>query len=220
MKKTIILLSALLIASVFSGCFHQHTWKAASCYNPRTCIACGTTEGIRLEHDWSSATCLASKHCTRCGKKEGVPLGHTWSEGSATTPRICQRCNEMEPLTLPKSGQVFIGSDLYTGSELSIQCSTSESCYIKLKDSSGIDVFSFFVRAGSSVTVPVPAGYYYVYFSYGNEWYGTEHLFGPDTTYAKDDEIVDFENYTCSYTLEPVLQGNFSETPVNENEFK
>ena len=126
----------------------------------------------------------------------------------------------MQPLSLPKNGQVFIGNDLYRESERSIKSSSGESCYIKLKGSSGVDVFSFFVRAGCSVTVSVPSGYYYVYFSYGKEWYGTEYLFGPNTTYAKDDELLDFKNYTWEYTLEPVYNGNFSETPVDEDEFK
>ena len=209
MKKTFIL-SALLMACLFSGCTHQHVWEEASCYSPKTCIECGETEGTIAEHHWSSATCLSPKQCTECGKTEGKSRGHSWSSGSATTPRICKKCNEMEPLALPYSGQVFIGEDLYRESELTIKSSSFESCYIKLKGSSGIDVFSFFVRAGTSVTVTVPSGYYYVYFSYGNEWYGTEYLFGPDTTYAKDDELLDFKNYTWEYTLQPMYNGNFS----------
>lgn len=218
--KKILIFSTLLIACLFSGCTHQHVWKEASCYSPKTCIECGETEGTVAEHHWSSATCLTPKQCTECGKTDGKSLGHSWSSGSATTPRICQKCNEMEPLALPYSGQVFIGEDLYRESELTIKSSSLESCYIKLKGSSGIDVFSFFVRAGTSVTVSVPSGYYYVYFSYGNEWYGTKYLFGPDTTYAKDDELLDFENYTWEYTLQPVYNGNFSETPIDESEFK
>lgn len=211
---------AMLIACLFSGCAHQHTWKEASCFSPKTCIECGETEGTVAAHSWSSATCLKPKECTKCGKTEGDPSGHSWTEGSATTPRICEICNEMEPLALPKSGQVFIGSDLYRGSELKISSSSYESCYIKLKGSSGEDVFSFFVRAGTSVTVPVPAGYYYVYFSHGSEWYGEEYLFGPNTKYSKDDELMDFESFTWEYTLQPVIDGNFSETPIDEEEFK
>lgn len=247
MKSRILFIAMFLLVtcSIF-GCSHQHEWESASCFSPKTCIKCGETEGtvakhvwtpatcqspsrckkcgktegVEAEHTWSPATCFVPKTCTKCKKTEGVALGHSWSKGSSTTPRICYRCNEMEPLSLPNSGQVFIGKDLYRGSELSIKSKTTESCYIKLKGSTGIDVFSFFVKAGTSVTVSVPNGYYYVYFAYGDEWYGTEYLFGSDTTYTKDDELLDFKNYTWEYTLEPVINGNFSETPIDEDEFK
>lgn len=219
-SKIFFLVCIVLIVCSFSGCEHEHVWEDASCFSPKTCIKCGETEGVVAGHRWASATCSAPKKCIQCGKTEGDPLGHSWSKGSATTPQICEICNDMKPLALPKNGQIFIGGDLYRYSELSIKSSTDKSCYIKLKGSSGVDVFSFFVRAGCSVTVAVPSGYYYVYFSYGEEWYGTEYLFGPDTAYAKDDELLDFKNYTWEYTLEPVSNGNFSETPIDEDEFK
>ena len=110
-------------------------------------------------------------------------------------------------------------ADLELTSELTIRSASGESCYIKLKDSAGNDVFSFFVRAGDSITVAVPSGYFYVFFAYGDEWYGPESLFGPDTTYGKDDELCDFENYTWEYTLYPTYDGNFSETPISADEF-
>ncbi len=235
-----------LISCFLTGCFHQHDWRDASCFSPKTCIDCGVTEGEPLEHAWNEADCENPMICIRCGKTEGDKLGHNynpatcvspmkcnncgdtvgeksehdWTNGSKDSPRICNYCNVMEPLPFPKSGQVFIGSDLYRGSELSIVSSTTKSCYIKLKGTTGNDVFSFFVRAGESITVDVPRGNFYVYFSYGNDWYGPEYLFGDHTTYAKDDEICDFENYTWSYELTPIYDGNFSETPVSEEEFK
>ena len=43
--------------------------------------------------------------------------------------------------------------------------------------------------------------------------------FGDDTVYSKDDELVDLENYSCTYTLYPVKDGNFSLTPTSEDEF-
>lgn len=222
MKKRILFAFIYLAFFVFvlSQCAHQHKWEDASCFSPKTCIECGETEGTPRGHNWIEASCQEPKHCIECGKTEGEPIEHTWSDGTETEPRVCKICSTMEPLAIPENGQVFIGSDLYKSSELSIISSTERSCYIKLKGSSGIDVFSFFVRAGSSVTVPVPAGHYYVYFSYGDEWYGTEHLFGPETTYAKDDELHDFKNYKWEYTLKPIYDGNFSETPIDEEEFK
>jgi hypothetical protein len=125
----------------------------------------------------------------------------------------------MEPLKSPENGEILLGKNIYCNSELTIRSSTSEACYIKLKNSNGYDVFAFFVRPGSTATVSVPDGYYYVYFAYGNDWYGTEYIFGSETTYAKDDKLLDFENYTWSYTLYPSIGGNFTETPISADEF-
>ena len=223
MKKVlpIIVLLISLISIVFiSGCEHEHNWIDPTCYSPKTCIKCEATEGYPAPHAWVEATCIRPKHCAFCGITEGGALGHDWSEEAFDIPSQCYNCGELSPLVLPYSGQVFIGKDLYRGSEIKITSNTTQSCYIKLKGSSGIDVFSFFVRANSTVTVDVPQGYYYVYFSYGDDWYGTEYLFGEKTTYAKDDELLDFENYTWEYTLTPVVGGNFSETPIDAEEFK
>ena len=211
---------AIIFICIFIATYHEHSWLDATCFAPQTCKDCGETSGEPRGHVWIDATCLVEKHCADCGKTEGKALGHSWTTGSATEAKKCRKCGEMIALALPQSGRVFIGKDLYCGSEISITSSTHEACYIKLKSSSGMDVFSFFVRAGDSITVPIPSGYYYVYFSYGTTWYGTKELFGPETTYAKDDELLDFENYTWEYTLTPSYGGNFSETPIDAEEFK
>ena len=44
-------------------------------------------------------------------------------------------------------------------------------------------------------------------------------MFGEDTVFSKDDEMLDFTECGWEYTLQPVYDGNFSETPSNENEF-
>lgn len=229
----------------FEGDVTEHTWIKATCMKPKHCTTCGTSEGDIIEHTWVNATCTKAMHCTMCGASEGDVAEHTWIDatcikpkhckicketvgntvdhnwtaGDINNPKVCIYCSEMIPLELPQSGQVFIGSDMYRYSELSIDSSSNESCYIKMKNVMGDDIFSFFVRAGDSVTVQVPSGYFYVYFSYGKEWYGTEHIFGPDTQYAKDDELLDFKNYTWEYTLYPTTNGNFTETPIDPEEF-
>ena len=195
MKKRIlsIVLAVVCFSGLLTGCAHEHVWADASCFSPETCISCGETVG--------------------------EPLGHRWVDATETTPRMCTECGEMEAFQLPKTGQVFLGANLRRDSELTIEGGSDRSCYIKLKGTTGKDVFSFFVRAGESITVAVPKGYYYVYFSYGTEWYGPEYLFGDGTVYAKDDEICDFENYVWTYTLYTSANGNFTETPISADEF-
>ena len=36
---------------------HEHDWKAADCYNPKTCSICGVTEGDPLEHNVVDGKC-------------------------------------------------------------------------------------------------------------------------------------------------------------------
>ena len=131
---------------------------------------------------------------------------------------MCNRCGEMEPMQLPQTGTVYLGNGLSRGSEITINAS-DQSAYIKLKNASRNDVFAFFVRANTTTTVEVPAGEYYVYFACGDKWFGTKYYFGSETSYFKDSQLIDFSQYTITYTLYKVTYGNFSETPVSEDEF-
>ena len=195
-----------------------HSWTAATCTKPKTCSVCGATQGSPLAHSWVAATCTKPKKCSVCGKIEGNSLDHNWSKETLTSPSTCSRCGKMRPMSTPKTGQVYISSDLYCSSELTINAS-SESVYVKLKNSSGKDVFSFFARANQTTTVSVPSGNYRVYFAHGTDWYGPKYCFGDATSYSKDNELLDFNSYTYTYTLYSVTDGNFSETPVDKNEF-
>jgi hypothetical protein len=119
----------------------------------------------------------------------------------------------------PLNGEILSGYDDYEGSELTIKSSSNESYVVKLKDIYDEEVMCFYVRAGATVTVGVPAEEMYVYFASGDVWYGMNDLFGNETSYSMDDELKDFENYTYEYTLYPVSNGNFSETPIDAEDF-
>lgn len=128
--------------------------------------------------------------------------------------------SDLSPVSEPRSGEILSGVEDYYGSAITISASGGESCVVKLKTPSGITRLSFYVRAGDTVTVGVPCEYLYVYFASGSTWYGTEHLFGKRTSYSMDDELLDFSEGTWKYTLYPVSSGNFSETPIDADEFK
>jgi len=113
-----------------------------------------------------------------------------------------------------------IASENTDGPNITVTAPNTESCVVKLKTRSGITRLAFYVRAGETVTVGTPNEYLYVYFASGGTWYGEDHLFGARTSYTMDDEICDFVNYSWEYTLVPVSDGNFSETPIDEEEFK
>lgn len=125
----------------------------------------------------------------------------------------------LTPVSEPKSGAILSGIEVYDESEITITASGEESCVVKLKTSSGVTRLSFYVRAGDTVTVGVPAECLYVYFASGDTWYGWSNLFGEYTSYSMDDEMCDFSRYTLEYTLYPVNNGNFSETPIDASQF-
>lgn len=246
MKKKIAF--AFLIAGflfVLSGCGCRHEWLPADCVNPQRCALCGKEEAAALGHFWLEATCTTPKNCSLCGLEQGSApghrwvdetcttpricsrcgvesagaLGHAWVEETKTTPKMCTRCREAEPMAMPKSGQIFIGKKQSGQTNLTIKCSTSESYYVKLKNSSMEDIFSFFVPAGETVSISVPKKNCYVYFASGRDWYGPELLFGKSTSYSKDNELIDFGSYAITYTLIPTTYGNFSETPISADAF-
>ena len=80
-------------------------------------------------------------------------------------------------------------------------------------------MISLYVRAGETAEIYVPSGYYYVYFAHGTDWYGPTHIFGPDTQYSKDEELVDFINNSWTYEFRRSQFGNFTDKPVSASEF-
>ncbi len=132
-----------------------------------------------------------------------------------------QMTKKSAPIAIPEpvSGHVLAGVRAFDGSTLTVTASSNASCVVKLKTIEGINRMSFYVRAGDTVTVTVPTKSLYIYFASGKTWYGNEYLFGENTRYFKDDELIDFSKYTMEYTLVPVDNGNFQQTPIDADEF-
>ena len=119
------------------------------------------------------------------------------------------------------SGTILSGKEYNKGSKITVTADWGADHVVLLKDTTGKEIVSFYVRAGDTVTIGVPAESLYVYFARGTEWhgYGKGLMFGDNTVYTKDDTIQDFSQYTYEYKLYPVNNGNFSEAPSNEKEF-
>lgn len=131
-----------------------------------------------------------------------------------TTPKI-----ELLPQAEPSSGTVLGGSTTDNESEITVTAPYNSSCVVKLKNTQEITKIIFYVRAGETVTVKVPADFLHVYFASGDTWYGPKHLFGENTSYFMDEELIDFSQYSWQYTLQPISSGNFTETPIDASEF-
>lgn len=134
-----------------------------------------------------------------------------------------------EPVDEPASGTILSGYAPKDGSQITVALADTASTVVMLKDTSDTTLISFFVRAGDTVTVDVPAEMMYVHFASGETWYGEEELFGDDTIYAEDKQLMDFTQYTWDYEFDPMSDGDFEyvepeevEEPAdvpNENEY-
>lgn len=142
-----------------------------------------------------------------------VPLSQAISKANKPDNDI------LSPVTEPISGTILSGREVYDESEITVTADDNDSCYVKLKDSYGVTVMSFYVRAGDTVTVGVPYESLYVCFARGDTWYGLENLFGEYTDYSMVDEIRDFESYTYEYELYLVSDGNLHLTPIDAEDF-
>jgi hypothetical protein len=145
-----------------------------------------------------------------------TPIETTFSNppksSASTTPQ------EPKPVTGPNTGYIFEGG-WDDGSELTITAPYNASVVVKAKNIYGSTEICFYVQAGDTVTMDVPAEDLQIFFASGSKWYGYDDLFGSFTSYSKDDSYLDFSEYTWSYTLHPVTDGNFSETPSSKSEF-
>ncbi len=86
MWKTNFLICGIAAGILITGCGHQHSWDEATCTAPKTCSACGETEGEPLGHQWVDADCENPKTCSRCGETDGEAQGHTTDLG------VCSAC--------------------------------------------------------------------------------------------------------------------------------
>ncbi len=73
-----------------------HSWKAADCENPETCMDCSATRGEALGHTWQAASCIAPAVCSVCSATGEEALGHTLSAPNFQSPACCLVCGYSE----------------------------------------------------------------------------------------------------------------------------
>lgn len=142
------------------------------------------------------------------------------SEPTLATVSVVTQEQQLQEKPRPRNGEVLKGNGSGK-SEIKITASTTDDHVVSLKAADGTLRLAFYVRAGQTTTVNAPEERLYVYFASGDKWYGYGKglMFGEDTVYSKDDELLDFSAGGWEYTLHPVSNGNFSETPIDEGEF-
>lgn len=93
---------------------------------------------------------------------------------------------------------------------------------IRIKDNA--EVMSIFIRAGQTVEVKVPLGSYKAKIASGQTWYGDAVRFGPNTSYATLDTVLEFsiqgnQLLGVELMLTRVRDGNLKQVPLSATEF-
>lgn len=147
---------------------------------------------------------------------KGVPASVPSAQANAPQPTF----NEAP---IPISAGVL--ERAYAGvAPLGIETHPGSNYYVKLVDMAGRTVMAMYVEGGRPFETEVPLGIYEMRYASGKTWYGTKHLFGPETAYAKADSRFEFTfdgNQYNGYTVELFLQnnGNLSTSTMSAGSF-
>lgn len=99
------------------------------------------------------------------------------------------------------------------------------SYFMKIKDDIGLTVMTIFINDGETVDIKVPLGTYKILSTNGEDWYGQDYLFGPDTSYSKLKESFNFKlegNRYIGHNLYLYKQnnGNLREVSISKSEWE
>ena len=146
------------------------------------------------------------------------------SRGSATTSSASssarargERRSTTQPafsesaLVLPRTGQLW-GKDTPLAPLKVTTRDATYAYYVKLVPVGGREaVAEYFIRPGERLDALAPLGSYELRYAAGQVWYGTTHLFGPDTACSRAESTFDFRELSdgySGYTVELFLQVN------------
>lgn len=143
-------------------------------------------------------------------------------------PAGCSGCSRIEEaipereedVPRPKSGQIFENSGQGSIPQLVVVAPDAQDAFVKLKNSEGDVLLSFYVRSGTTVKACVPASECYFYYTLGTDWKGEEELFGSDAVYAKSDRSLNFKTPMNTYQYRfGVENGNVTPKKISRTAF-
>lgn len=147
--------------------------------------------------------------------------------GTNTSPPVQEKPAFSQPVQpLPQTGD-NTASFANGVSPLTIRTSSSggDHYFVKIANiGSGLEIGSYFIRSGETLNIKVPLGIYELKYASGRQWYGLNHLFGPDTVYSKAESVFTFSfdgNQYSGYTIELITQrnGNLRTSRLNPNQW-
>ena len=93
MRRRICAIIGILVVMLAFTAYAGSSWKCTQCghmvpeYLGDVCPYCGAQKHV---HTWKEATCTEPKTCTECGETEGEAAGHQWDEGIVLRVADCQ----------------------------------------------------------------------------------------------------------------------------------
>lgn len=147
---------------------------------------------------------------------------------NTSQPAGCSGCSRIEEgvpekteeIPRPKSGQIFENSGQGSVPQLVVVAPAAQDAFVKLKNSEGDVLLSFYVRSGTTVKACVPASECYFYYALGTDWKGEEELFGSDAVYAKSDRSLNFKTPVNIYQYRfGVENGNVTPKTISRTAF-
>ena len=126
---------------------------------------------------------------------------------------------------MPSNGDILISPVKEQLCPLSVSVMGNNNYYIYLDCMNGAsNDMSFMVSPNSCAEVLVPLGEFEIYYTYGNLWGGTEHLFGSSAPYYKCEGYFSFyddgQHYQgWSLELYPQTNGNMDTEIIPADQF-
>lgn len=159
-------------------------------------------------------------------EKERIRLEQLGIERARAAAIAAQQQEELRKseLPLPRSG-LFRGVSPINAPPLKVTNSPGANTLMKLiRTSDGAEVMSIFIRAGQTVELGVPVGSYKAKIASGQNWYGESIRFGPSTSYATLDAVLNFSIQGSQLlgnelTLTRVKDGNLRQIPLSASSF-
>ncbi len=117
----------------------------------------------------------------------------------------------------PKNGELYHNENYnYKQTELSVTNSYDEATFLKLYSVNGDLVCSFYISAGKSAKIRIPAGTYTLNRAFGTLWFGPEDMFGDDGTYYRQ-LIGDRYEFTLESNYIYTISAGTGGTPVEDS---
>ena len=185
-------------------------------------ISAGNMSTPRTYHASGSPRISSSGEVvTHMPPKSGNTTTTTKTKPETTPKRVLVKQAEPENGEILRYGKGYWQSYY---SSITVTAPEKEAVMVKLKrtvpgKARKETVVAFYVCAGETVEMEIPAISMYVFFAQGETWYGYDDLFGDSTAYGKDSEQIDFSWHTVTYTLQPVSDGNFTTKTTSESDF-
>ncbi|MCH4246285.1 MAG: DnaJ domain-containing protein [Acinetobacter populi] len=179
------------------------------------------TQRIRRQWNYREKNCIDKVCVTNWFAYQKAVLTQIAQTGNVNAGATSQ---QLTAKALPQTGDTD-NPYLQGVAPLQIKVQYGDNYWVKIDDAyTGRHLVSYFIRSGQTLNVNLPTGSYTIKYAYGKEWYGVENLFGPQTSYAKADEIFNFrfDGYQYNgYTVELIKQvnGNLQTSHLNASQF-